>query len=305
MSEMNQTIKNRIVLGTAQIGMQYGIANKTGQPDSISAETIIREAWNGGIQEFDTAQAYGESEKVLGNAFDNLNIKHSAKIITKLSPNLNHNDKNEMRNSILTSLNNLGIDKLHGILLHKEEYLNYWYDGLGETLIGFRSEGLVEHLGVSVSNPEFAKMALEEKDITIIQVPSNILDRRFERAGIFNKVVEKKKTIYIRSVFLQGLLLLNPDKLSKSMKFAYNVLKKFNMLADQCGLSRQQFAIGFVMKAYPAAKIVFGAETSQQVISNLSVLESTDIVSDDIVDEARNLFNDVEDHILNPALWPN
>ncbi len=95
---MNQTIKNRFVLGTAQIGMQYGIANTTGKPDLINAETIIKEAWNGGIQEFDTAQAYGESEKVLGNIFDNLNIKHSAKVITKFSPNLNHNDENEMRN---------------------------------------------------------------------------------------------------------------------------------------------------------------------------------------------------------------
>ena len=302
---MNQTIKNRLVLGTAQIGMQYGIANKTGQPDSLNAETIIKEAWNGGIQEFDTAQAYGESEKVLGNAFDNLNIKHSAKVITKFSPNLNHNDENEMRKSILTSLNKLGIDKLHGILLHKEEYLNYWYEGLGDTLIGFRSEGLVEHLGVSVSNPGFVKMALEEKDITIIQVPSNILDRRFEQAGIFNKAEEKKKTIYIRSVFLQGLLLLDPDKLFKSMEFTYNVLKKFNMLAEQCGLSRQQLAIGFVMKAYQAAKIILGAETSRQVRANLSVLESIDKVSDDIVDEARNLFKDVGDNILNPALWPN
>ena len=79
-------------------------------------------------------------------------------------------------------------------------------------------------------------------------------------------------------MFLQGLLLLNSDKLSESMEFACAVLKKFNILAAQCGISKQQLAIGFVMKAYPAAKIVFGAETSQQVKSNLSVLESTDIL---------------------------
>jgi len=301
---MNQTIQNRLILGTAQLGMQYGIANTTGKPDLINAETIIKEAWNGGVQEFDTAQAYGESEKILGNAFDNLNIKHSAKVITKISPTVNHNDENELRNSILTSLNNLGIDKLYGILLHKEELLNYWNEGLGEALASFRSEGLVEHLGVSVSNPEFAKIALEIKDITIIQVPSNILDRRFDRIDIFKKAEEKNKTIYIRSVFLQGLLLLNPDKLSKSMQFTYNVLEKFNMLADKCGISRQQLAFSFVIKAYPAVKIVLGAETSRQVKSNLVVLESTNIVSDDIVDEARNLFNNVGDNILNPALWP-
>lgn len=303
--EVKKHDASRLVLGTAQLGMSYGIANISGKPDAGTAREIIRSAWEGCIREFDTAQAYGESEKVLGNAFDNLNIKHSAKVITKFSPNLNHNIEKELRNSILTSLNNLRIDKLHGILLHWEEYLNYWNEGLGEALTSFRSEGLVEHLGVSVSTPEFGKMAMEEKDITIIQVPSNILDRRFEKVGIFNKAEEKKKTIYIRSVFLQGLLLLNPDKLSKSMEFTYNVLKKFNVLADQCGLSRQQLAIGFVMKAYPYAKIVFGAETSQQVKSNLSVLKNTKIVSDEILDEARNQFNDVGENILNPALWPN
>ena len=196
-----------LVLGTAQLGLPYGIANKTGQPDQDVATAIIREAWNGGIRKFDTAQAYGESEKVLGNAFDNLNIKHSAKVITKFSPNQNHNDENEMRNSILTSLNNLGIDKLHGILLHKEEYLNYWHEGLSDKLIGFRSEGLVEHLGVSVSNPKFAKKALEEKDISIIQVPSNILDRRFELTGIFKKAEDNFFDVPLCS-FVLGILLL-------------------------------------------------------------------------------------------------
>ena len=136
---MNQTIKNRLVLGTAQIGMQYGIANKTGKPDLINAEQIIKEAWNGGIREFDTAQAYGESEKVLGNAFDNLNIKHSAKVITKFSPNLDLNIEKELRNSILTSLINLRIEKLHGILLHREEVLNCWDKGCGEALTSFKS----------------------------------------------------------------------------------------------------------------------------------------------------------------------
>ncbi len=56
-------------------------------------------------------------------------------------------------------------------MLHKEEYLNCWNEGLGEALTSFRSEELVEHLGVSVSNPQYAQMALEEKDMTIIQLP--------------------------------------------------------------------------------------------------------------------------------------
>jgi aryl-alcohol dehydrogenase-like predicted oxidoreductase len=302
---MKQTVKNRLILGTAQIGMQYGIANTTGQPDFANAKAIIRDAWNGGIHEFDSAQGYGEIEKILGSAFDNLNIKHSAKVITKFSPTVDLNNKKEMRNSIIKSLDDLGIAKLHGILLHREKMLNSWKDGIGETLREFKSEGLVEHLGVSVSNSEFAEIAMEEKDITIIQIPSNILDRRFERADIFNKADKKNKTVYVRSAFLQGLLLLNSESLPESMQFTKNVLIKFSKLADKYSLSKQELAMGFVIKAYPYAKIIFGAETSQQVKSNLSMRENPDIISDKIVSEAQNIFSDVSNHILNPGFWPN
>jgi len=55
---------SHLVLGTAQLGLPYGIANQTGQPDQVVATAIIREAWNQGIREFDTAQGYGDSEQV-------------------------------------------------------------------------------------------------------------------------------------------------------------------------------------------------------------------------------------------------
>ena len=50
----------QLVLGTAQLGMNYGIANTSGQPDFPTIKSIIQNAWNNGIQEFDTAQAYGK-----------------------------------------------------------------------------------------------------------------------------------------------------------------------------------------------------------------------------------------------------
>ena len=60
---------NRLVLGTAQLGTNYGIANRMGKPDFDTAEAIIKTTWDAGIREFDTAQGYGDSEQVLGEVF--------------------------------------------------------------------------------------------------------------------------------------------------------------------------------------------------------------------------------------------
>ena len=87
--KLTKSMKNcRLVLGTAQLGLSYGIANKTGRPDQGVATAIVHEAWKNGIREFDTAQVYGDSEVVLGRALAELGISCEAKIITKIAPNL-------------------------------------------------------------------------------------------------------------------------------------------------------------------------------------------------------------------------
>ena len=52
---------NKLVLGTAQLGLNYGIANKTGKPD-LATRAILFVGMGGRYSYFDTAQAYGESE---------------------------------------------------------------------------------------------------------------------------------------------------------------------------------------------------------------------------------------------------
>ena len=127
----------RLVLGTAQLGLPYGIANQTGQPDQDVATGIISEAWSQGIREFDTAQGYGDSEDVLGKALYELGISSEAKIITKFHPNLDHLNPSAMSKSLDKSLQLLGVQSLFGIMLHREEMLSLWDKGLGKILQGF------------------------------------------------------------------------------------------------------------------------------------------------------------------------
>jgi aryl-alcohol dehydrogenase-like predicted oxidoreductase len=282
--------------------MSYGVANKTGQPDMDTAESIVAAAWEGGIREFDTAQAYGESERVLGNVLGALKITGDVRVMTKLHPEIDHKDPHTLRRALGESLARIGVSKLYGLMLHREAFLDLWDMGLGQTLQEYVNKGFVELLGISVYTPEKALRALETDGIKIVQIPSNLLDRRFEEAGVFREANRRGKVIYLRSVFLQGLLLMLPEELPESMQFAAPILKRLIGFATKVGLSVKQLALAYAQAMHAEAKVIFGSETVKQLRENLA-LWATSIPSD-VVKEVREEFRDISETILDPRFWP-
>ena len=100
---------NKLALGTVQFGIDYGISNKNGKVSFDEVGAILNYAKSQNIATLDTAQGYGESEKVLGN-FDLSGFN----IVTKI-----------IGNGVLeTSLENLKLNKVYGLMLHREDEIN-------------------------------------------------------------------------------------------------------------------------------------------------------------------------------------
>ena len=290
-----------LVLGTVQFGLHYGVANKVGQPDQMAVTEIVRAAWDQGVREFDTAQDYGVSEEVLGVAFAQLGIATEAKVISKVNPDIDHNDLRAMTAALDGSLKKLGVPCLEGLMLHQEGLLSQWHEGLGDILKSFVASGKVKRIGVSVYSPGKALEALSLDGIDIIQVPSNLLDRRFEKHGIFELACQKKKQIYIRSVFLQGLILMNLEDIPSRISSVKPVLEKINALASEFGLTRQELALGYLKTRMPEAKLIIGVDTVQQVLVNtMAWRKDSPAILQTRVTETFDL---VDEKILNPVLW--
>jgi aryl-alcohol dehydrogenase-like predicted oxidoreductase len=292
---------SRLVLGTAQHGMSYGIANKTGRPALHTVESMVAEAWDHGVREFDTAQAYGESESVLGRVLNSLGITRQARVISKLHPGLDHQDSKALDSALQQTLTRLGQARLYGLMLHREKLLDLWDAGLSETLHSFVDRGLVEHIGVSVYTPQAAIRALQQSDIDLVQMPANIFDRRFEKAGVLREAQRWRKQVYVRSVYLQGLLLMRVDDLPASMRFAIPVMERLEEFSSKTGFSRQQLALGYVRSVYPAQKVVLGCETLQQVTDNLQLWLAE--LPEKIIAALCAKFNNIDEKIVNPSLW--
>jgi len=294
---MNQA---RLVLGTAQLGYPYGIANKVGQPSITAATDIVRECWERGIRVFDTAQGYGDSERILGQILNNLGISQDAIIISKIYPNIDHCEFTSMSNALDQSLRIFGVGSLYGMMLHRENMLSLWHKGLADVLNRFVSSGKVQNIGISVYSPEMAVEALQTEGIGMVQIPTNILDRRFENAGVFDLAGRENKEIYIRSVFLQGLLLMNACDIPEKMASAKLEIEKLELLSKEYGLTKQEITLGYV-KSIGNAHVLFGAETRQQVKENVSAWEKE--MPDSLISNIKNVFTHVGEDVLNPSLW--
>jgi aryl-alcohol dehydrogenase-like predicted oxidoreductase len=290
----------RLVLGTAQLGMNYGIANTTGMPDQDAANAIVGAALDGGIREFDTAQGYGRSEEVLGRALAAHPLREQARIISKFSPGLEDCSVASIRSSVQSSLKTLGVDRLYGLLLHREEHLDFVKArGLEKALTVVMQEGLVEHVGVSVYSPAKALEALDVEILDLVQLPSNVFDSRFLQSGVFDRARALDKTVYIRSVFLQGLLLM--EEVPEQMKFAAKYLAGFQQIAKDLGMTSEELALWYAQEAFPKAKVLCGADTPSQVRANIRCWQSRGLEIDP--PSIRKGIGNVPERILNPSLW--
>lgn len=286
-----------LVLGTAAFGFPYGIVNSIGEMTQKQVTQMVEVAWSYGIREFDTAQMYGNSEQFLGQAFKDLRIQNKVRVITKLHPELDYSNEDNVFKTVEKSLEILKIDKLYGLLLHRERFLEN--PNFILLLNRIKQLGLTEKIGASVYLPKYAEIALNTFVFDIVQFPSCILDRRFERAGVFKLAKKRNKEIYLRNIFLQGLLL--QDSENCPIEVVRPELKKIeNFLLDR-ELTKHELAIGYLKTIAPEAKLIFGAETSGQIQECVNAFLTP--FSYELDRNIKDLFPNVSNEVLIPKNW--
>ncbi len=255
MRNRNRDWLSKIALGTVQFGLDYGIANKRGKVPKEEVFRILDTALDKGIDTLDTARSYGDAEKVIGE-FPKVN---RFKVVTKFSEN--------PQEELFQSLKALRQSKVYGLLAHKTEPFlqnpNEW-----NKVLRLKEEGLTERIGFSLYFP-WELERLWELDFDIVQVPYNVLDRRFE--SYFQKLKEKGVEIHTRSAFLQGLLLMDPDKLRPFFEDIRPVLRDLRTLSKSYGKDLKTLLLCFCLRNPYVDKVIVGVDSLSQFIENVSI----------------------------------
>lgn len=289
----------KIALGTVQFGLEYGISNTCGRTDQRSVNQILQYACDNGIDTIDTAAQYGESESVLGSFSDN---NCNWNIVTK-TPSFIHDSiqkrhTKQLRECFNNSLLNLNKKCIYGLLMHScSDLFKNNGDFLFKEMEYLKSIGLVEKIGVSVYSKQEIDQVLDNFKIDLIQVPASILDQRLINDGSLSKLKKYGVEIHVRSIFLQGLLLMERKKIPSYFLPIKKNLDTFDDLAKKLHLTSLELALGYVMGISSVDKVVLG-------VNNLSQLK--EIVNVQPLQNNLDIFKDISiDNPIytNPSLW--
>lgn len=289
---INSTV-NKIILGTAQFGMKYGVANKTGKIPEEEVEQILKFAHKVGIKTIDTAIVYGESEMVLGN----IGVRNF-EIISKI-PKYNKrsgNDYFSVKKEIVNSINRLNIDSLHAVLLHESSDL-ILDKTLYESLWKIKQDGLIKKIGVSIYHPSELDNLLGVFDLDIVQSPFNLFDQRIINSKHFDFMIQNNIEIHVRSIFLQGLLLMDKFSLPEKFNKWGSLFSKYYDFLEKTNSDPLSLNLSFPISFKNIDKFIIGVDSLkhlEQIVSSLS--ESRNISS-----YPEIISNDL--NLINPSNW--
>ncbi|MGD0328629.1 MAG: aldo/keto reductase [Minisyncoccia bacterium] len=301
------TQKSKLVLGTVQLGMKYGLNNTHGQPTKKESFAILDAALAVGITTFDTAYAYGTSEDILGAWIQERSLAGKVHIISKMKPHVlnDYPDGTKaadiVRRELVKSLQRLHVESLDGYLFHSPYYiyLHHMVEGLQKA----RDAGMVKNIGVSIYDEPEALQAVE-LGVDYVQVPYNAFDQRLDATDFFGIAKKNNVTVFARSPFLQGLVLMRPNQLPKHLSYIQPYLEQFIEIIGRYHLSPVQAALLFANEHCRADYIVFGVETLSQLKENIAtVKDSASSLGSGWILEIENCFRNINHGAINLSLW--
>ena len=308
---LSGNVHSELTLGTAQLGMEYGIANRAGQPGRALAIRMVRSAIAHGVTAVDTARAYGDAEEVLGEALNGA-WRSRVEVITKLDPldSLAADaDESAVRaaveESVRRSCEALRAEKLSTLLLHRADHQRAWAGAGWRRLLEMREEGTIGALGASVYDPQEALELLRETAIQHLQIPMNVLDWRWKASGVDRALAERPNVlVHARSALLQGLLTGTAASWPESGDFdASSCLRQLReFVADFGRESLTDLCLAYVRSQPWITSVVVGCETVEQVNENLRLFCQPKLSAEQCA-ELESSLPRAPENLLNPSQW--
>lgn len=291
----------KLALGTAQFGLKYGITGPDHRIPASEACALLRLAHGAGITMLDTAPAYGDSEAVLGGCL--ADSRDRFEIVTKARPvrrpAFGAAELEPVAREFAASLARLRCDSVYGVLVHHApDLLASGGERLYEMLAEWRSRGQALKIGVSVYTRAEVDAVFERFRLDIVQLPLSVFDQRLAADGTLRALKRMNVEIHARSVFLQGLALIDPAALPAGFDSARPVLTRFRDALAERGLAPLAGALAYVGRLPEIDRIVIGVHSAAQLMECMAAFDAP------AMDLDFSRFACTDDQVLDPRRWP-
>jgi len=286
---------NKLILGTVQLGLPYGINNVHGQISLDNSLTLLEEAFKSGITFLDTAEAYGNAHEIIG-LFHRRNASTRFNILTKLP----HEFAEQIDDKVERYLNDLQVDSLYGFSFHSFDSYKSKIKDVCRQLRKLKEKGHINKIGVSVYTNEEAIKSIEDPLIDFIQMPYNLFDNCHLRNEVLEKASNSNKEIHTRSCFLQGLFFMSPESENPVAKSLKEELSLINDIAERYNISIQDLALHYTFKNRMINSVLIGVDNWEQLLQNIISLQRS-VPKEALMEIERIKIKDID--LINPTLW--
>ena len=294
---------SKLCLGTVQFGLDYGVANSSGEISQKEVNHILDYVVSKDINCFDTGSMYGKSEEKIGNYLKENDS--DVRVVSKIKSEFFENNEINAIANINKSLDYLSVRTLFALLLHNIDAVKNWDAKSTKLITRLKIENKIKYFGVSIYNDEEFILALENDNVDVIQIPFNLLDQRAIKNAWLQKAKEKNKLIFIRSIYLQGLLLMDIENIPTHLNGAKQYLQNVEQIATKLNITKNELSLSFVDQMADSGILLFGCDNLNQAkqnienYNNLSLLDNNTLK---LLDE--NVIN-IDEYIYNPSKWNN
>lgn len=286
---------SKLALGSANFGLDYGVANNSGRIAESELANILLFAQDSRIEVVDTAQAYGNSEARIGSLCDDRQFK----FVTKIGAEVANGSRNQnVTSSVNQSCRRLNQSRLYAVMLHRPEVLlgNQGSEVVRELEL-LKEQGIVSKVGVSIYSPKILTAISRVFEVDIVQVPFNLFDQKIVSSGWSEKLKSNGVEIHTRSVFLQGLLLMQrsglPDYFMKHWPAHFEAWYTF---LNSNRADAVEVALKFALHQDWIDRIVVGVDSVSQLEALVEIEKSLEPI-----DFPTLGCNDP--NLINPSNW--
>lgn len=251
---MDEIWKDKLCLGTAALGMKYGFFNKNYFDKKQSLE-ILHFSFDLGIKNLELSEGYGDIISIL-----NLNTKIEFNLTLKIiAAQQNLKELLEKFKFLSKKFKN---NKIMNILIHDWDNLNF---NEQKQVVKFLEVVSKERIKIGISTYNIAFPRILENSFGnryIAQYPSNPIDKRI--VNLIKKTkIENKPKIWIRSIFLQGLI-VNPKANTTMSK--HKCIQKYFQKLNKMKINPLNFALSDSLNNNDFDQVLIGPTNEKELI---------------------------------------
>ena len=290
-------MNSKLILGTVQFGLDYGINNTIGKLSEDQVFELLENAYDLGVRTLDTAEAYGNAHSIISNFHKQ--SKKRFNIISKYSSS-NFDYPIDLVERIQVHCSNFNVNYLEGYMFHSYDDFKMNINNDPNVLDNIKNSGLVKKIGVSVYANDEIEELLNYKNIDLIQLPFNLFDNEYQRKEILEKAKKRNIEIHTRSAFLQGLFFKDINTLTNCLLPLKNNLRELSFIVKNNNIAMESLALNYPLNKSYIDKVLIGVDSLEQLKNNIKATEN---IFDKSTYKKIDCIQIENTKLLNPSNW--